>query len=369
MKITTDFPGGNIVVEEIDGDVVRLHQDLRDTDGDWFYWHFEVAEAKGRTLRFEFTKSPAISGRGPAVSLDQGASWQWLNGGETNGFLYTFPEAGGPVLFCVTIPYTEENWRRFLADFPSNLHLRTGTLCESRKGRPVEKLICGCLEGKAKHRILVVTRHHCCETMTSLALEGLIAWVLGDEPASNWFCANVELVVIPFMDKDGVQDGDQGKNRLPRDHNRDYEGESIYPETRALRALVESWSDQRLRIGLDLHCPWLFGGRNERIYFVGQRSLEIWREQQVFSDLLEKVQKGPLPFYATDDLPYGEDWNVERNFSAGKSCAQWLCDVPGLRLVSTVELPYANARGVEVNAVSARAFGADLGRATCEFLK
>ncbi|MCK5803638.1 MAG: peptidase M14, partial [Lentisphaeria bacterium] len=58
--IDSDFAGGNIVVENVDGDEVRLHQDLRDTARDWFYWCFRVRGAEGRTLRFLFTTSRAL---------------------------------------------------------------------------------------------------------------------------------------------------------------------------------------------------------------------------------------------------------------------------------------------------------------------
>ena len=54
--IDCEFPGGNIVVDAIEGDTVSLHQDLRDTRGDWFYWYFRVRGAAGRTLNFKFTK-------------------------------------------------------------------------------------------------------------------------------------------------------------------------------------------------------------------------------------------------------------------------------------------------------------------------
>ena len=40
LNIDADFPGGNIVLDRIEGDTVLLHQDLRDTEGDWFYWYF-----------------------------------------------------------------------------------------------------------------------------------------------------------------------------------------------------------------------------------------------------------------------------------------------------------------------------------------
>jgi len=67
MKIDSNFPGGNIVVEKIGKTEVWLHQDLRDTGQDWFYWYFRVTGAERRTVRFHFTQSKAIGTRGPAV--------------------------------------------------------------------------------------------------------------------------------------------------------------------------------------------------------------------------------------------------------------------------------------------------------------
>jgi hypothetical protein len=358
MNITCDFPGGNIVVEQIDGDTVRLHPDLRDTEGTWFYWHFRVSGAGGRTLHFEFTQNPVIGARGPAVSTDGGLTWNWLGAGESSRFSYRFSNNMNPVSFCMTIPYTTEEWSRFLSGHTNNKHLRRETLCVSRKGRPVEMLTCGCINETPKNRVLIVARHHCCETLQSFALEGLIDYMLGDEPGAAWMRSNVELLAIPFMDKDGVEDGDQGKNRMPRDHNRDYDEHGIYPEPTAL-----------ISVGLDLHCPWISGGINECVYFVGLPSEEKWAEQQTFSRILEKTKQGPLPFRASNNLPYGSGWNVAASYQKGRSFSRWLCTVPGIRLSTTVELPYANAEGIEVNANSARAFGTDLGRAIYGYLK
>lgn len=65
--IDCEFPGGNIIVERIDGDNVYLHQDPRDTGGFWFCWYFRVREAAGRTLTFHFTKGNVLGVLGPAV--------------------------------------------------------------------------------------------------------------------------------------------------------------------------------------------------------------------------------------------------------------------------------------------------------------
>jgi hypothetical protein len=57
FTVDTDLPAGNAVIEKIDGDTVRLRQDLRDSDL-WFYWAFRVKGAAGRKLKFEFTDKP-----------------------------------------------------------------------------------------------------------------------------------------------------------------------------------------------------------------------------------------------------------------------------------------------------------------------
>src|SRR4051812_6266126 len=78
LQVDADFPGGNIVVDDVKGDDVFLHQHLRDTAGDWFNWYFRVRGGRGRSLTFHFTKSNPIGVRGPAVSTDGGKSWKWL---------------------------------------------------------------------------------------------------------------------------------------------------------------------------------------------------------------------------------------------------------------------------------------------------
>ena len=55
IAVDDKLPAGNVIVEKIEGDVVRLHQDLRDSSQDWIYWKFRVTGAAGRTLKFRFT--------------------------------------------------------------------------------------------------------------------------------------------------------------------------------------------------------------------------------------------------------------------------------------------------------------------------
>ncbi len=371
FSIDAAFPGGNILVERIDGDTVHLRPDLRDTEGWWFYWNFRVADVPaGKTLTFDFGRPNPIGVRGPAVSTDGGASWCWLGADHVvdASFTYTFDGPTSEAWFAFAVPYVESDLCAFLQAHDASAALEADVLCKSLAGREVELLRAGCLTGNPKHRVLLTARHHACESMASFVLEGILDAVLADDPVGAWFQEHVEVLAIPFMDKDGVEQGDQGKNRRPRDHNRDYVGESIYPEVAALRTLVPEWSDGLLRIALDLHCPYIRGDYNEHIYIVGSADSAIWESQQAFGALLEEVNDGPLPYRASDNLPHGVAWNTASNLDGGLSFGRWAGGIPGIWFSGTLEIPYANVHGVPVTAESARAFGRSLAEAIKTYL-
>jgi hypothetical protein len=370
VTVDADFPAGNIIVEGVDGDTVRLRPDLRDTEGNWFYWAFRVREAQGRTLSFIFTRQAPVGARGAAVSLDEGLTWTWLGrANATNDrFTYTFGTDARSVRFSFGMPYTAEHLERFLNGIGPHQSLRIDRLATTRKGRPVERLHIGNLAGEPRFRVLVTARHHACEMMGSYSLEGMIQAMLADDEPGRWFREHVEVLAIPFVDKDGVEDGDQGKNRRPRDHNRDYSDRSIHVETAALRELVPAWSGGRLVAMLDLHCPYIRGGRNERIFQPGKSDPALWEQQQKFAAHLKRHLAGPLPYDPADDLPFGREWNTAGNTAQGTSSTTWAGALPGVKLASTIEIPYASAGGKAVDQESARAFGRDLAAALRAYL-
>jgi hypothetical protein len=269
------------------------------------------------------------------------------------------------------MPYLESHWARFREEVAGHPLFSSRRLCTTREGREAEYALVGRPGFEPRHRIALGCRHHCCEMMASYALEGLLRWVLLDPGGeAAWLRDNAGFFVVPFADRDGVERGDQGKGRMPRDHGRDYIGESLYPEPAAVRELLPSWSAGRLRVALDLHCPGMYGDCNEVIYLVGSSSEDIAREQRRFSEVLAAVRTGPLPFEADDYLPFGTAWNKGANFSDGRGFSRWAKDeIPGVRLASGIELPYANAGGAEVNQESAGLFGRDLGAALAGYLK
>ncbi|PHX62597.1 MAG: hypothetical protein CK551_10390, partial [Planctomycetaceae bacterium] len=77
VKISTAFPGGNVVVEKIDGRTIHLGTDLRGGQP-WFYWCFDATVANPGKVLFDLGKPQKIGVRGPAVSIDEGKSWSYL---------------------------------------------------------------------------------------------------------------------------------------------------------------------------------------------------------------------------------------------------------------------------------------------------
>lgn len=374
------LPAGNVVCEGVEGDVVRVRQDLRDTKGPWFYWAFRVTGAAGRTLRFDFTDKSTGGGpvgvRGPVVTTDRGKSYSYPLDGKTktDSFAWTFAPDQDEVWFYECHPYLPEDWRSFLDAHAADRGkvFESGVLCRTKKGRPVPNARFGCLRGEPKYRILMTSRHHCSETMATFVLEGTCAAFFGKDELGEWLRKNVELMVVPFIDYDGCVDGDQGKNRAPHDHNRDY-GSWIHRETKAMTEWVRDHAGNRLDAYVDLHCPWIRGLYNEFLYTPGKSPVFPYinpGEEFRFSRLLERIQCGSMRYRASDDLPFGKAWNTNTNYSQGLTCIQWAAsNLPSLRLCRTFEVPFANANGAVVTPESCRDLGRDLAKAYREFFE
>lgn len=375
LKVDAAFPGGNIVVDEIKGDDVYVHQDLRDTEGYWFYWYFRVQGGAGRKLTFHFKPLDArkipLAAHGPAVSDDGGKTWRWLGAEAVRGaeFSYALPSRAADVRFCFAFPYQAADLQAFLQRHDGNPNLKVETLCQTKKGRDVELLLAGRLDGQAEHRVALTCRHHSCEMMASYVLEGIVDELLGDTDDGRWLREHVAFFIVPMVDKDGVEDGDQGKNRKPRDHNRDYLGTSIHPSVAAIRERLPLWSASKLSFAMDMHCPAASGPTHEIVFFVGGPDEKVWGNAERFCRTLETTQTGPITYRTRNNLLYGQGWNTDKNYTAGKAFSRWAAELPGTRAATTIEVAYANAEGDTVTDQTARALGHDLARALRKHLQ
>ena len=225
MRIHGEFVGGNIIVIRQTPEEIWVENDLKDTSRDWFYWAFCAEGFAGQTITFHFQEL-RLGYFGPAVSHDL-KTWHWLDTVDGDNFTYTFGTEENKVYFAHDMLYGPDRFFRF-----AHRHgLQVEELCTTRKGRSLPCLYLG--EGEIS--MLLTARHHACESTGSYVLEGVLEELLR-EPLPD-----VRILCVPFVDFDGVMEGDQGKDRIPHDHNRDYcpHVVPIYPETAAIRNYAE----------------------------------------------------------------------------------------------------------------------------------
>lgn len=321
------LPGGNLLVEGFDGAFLTARPDLRDSGEPWFWWCFRVRDP-GSALAVRFTRPCVIGPLGPACSEDGGATWRWLGPGavDGDGFRWERPSGCTEVRFAMAPPYTLADWRRYADARPG---MQAGTLCLTRRGRAVPMVHLG--DPAAPAAVFVTARHHACESSASWVLEGLLDGLAA--------VPGVRVLAVPLVDLDGVEDGDQGKSRRPHDHNRDYSAEPIHPEVAAIQSAVMAWAGGRLRLGLDLHCPWIRDRHNEHVYIVGGPDTAVARAQERIADAWVAAHRGDLPLGPHRVLRFGTAWNTQ---ISGARCADFVTRQGGLGL--SIETPYAGVR-------------------------
>lgn len=319
MYIHQNFTGGNIRVEKTDGNEVFLNNELRDSENDWFYWAFCVENAAGKTLTFHFPKD-RIGYFGPAVSHNL-ESWKWLESGNDNDmFTYTFGVDEDKVYFAHSMLYHPKRFYSFAKD--NNIEVLK--LCKSEKGRDVPYITFG----NGKRIILLTARHHSCESSGSYVLQGVLEELKKNQiPESKVIC-------IPFVDFDGVVDGDQGKGRVPYDHNRDYvqNQPAIYSAVREIRNIAE----KGIAYGFDFHSPWHLGKQNDTALIV-QKRINKLEEYRRFGKIFEdSVSANAFKYYQKNDFPPNVEWN-----SPSSPCfACYMLDKANAELAFTLETPY-----------------------------
>lgn len=346
MKITAEFPGGNIRFLSRDGNVFHVEQDLKGTAKWWFYWCFRVEDPEEGTFRFQFHNGEVVSDHGPAISTD-GIHWTWYKAGYVDHtcFTYTFGKNEKIRYFSFCFPYTLADFERFYA----GISVQRDVLCKSEDGRDIPFLTFG----HGERNVYLTARHHCCEAPASFVLEGLITAAL-ETPA---LLERYRFHVFPFADLDGVEKGEQGKDRGPHDHNRDYMDEPLYAFVRAIQAYVKT---AKPAVFLDLHAPLQWGSEDSKPHIHLSAPPEEGRDVQ--AEFLDKLVE-----YTTDEEVrfYGLGVVYKSNVVIYTS-KRYFTRVCHADLSVTVETPYSGNKEEGYSMEGLRIWGRTIARALLE---
>ncbi len=388
LRVSTDFEGGSAKVEAIDqaARVIRFMPDGDPQRGWPCWWYLRVdGVAKDERITLSLAGSdrptrnngkdtskplaPSWAMPARATFSTDGKTWLHTPAGQRDEarILYEVTGTGGPIWVAWGPPFTPRDTDALLAEAEKKLPAaKSFELARTREGRPVRGLRVSEATSPKPPGIWVHARQHAWESGSCWVARGLTEWLVSDDAEAKWLRAHAEVFVVPIMDVDNAATGNGGKEAAPRDHNRDWDDNPVYPEVAAaqqrLRALVK---ENRLAVFLDLHNP---GPGDPTFFFVLEPQLlkePMITQCQRFVDFaygrISKIK--PLIPMSNKPKTTGASYHpLWRNMSASWVCMNGNPDTVSLCLETIWNYEHSTTAGYS-------AVGRQLGLATADYLR
>ncbi len=335
VDVSSEFSGGNVAVTTNEGAAVTFGAEPRAEKGG-AYWYFAATANEPGTVTFTTTLG-GIGFQGPAISTDGGKTWKWLGLDQVTeaSFSHDFAKKGDTVRFSSSIPYVQANLDAFVKENAGNPNLKTSVLTKSGKGRDVTLLKIG-NEGPGVRPMLVTGRQHANESVSSYVLEGFLRAAVSNDPAGVEFRKKYVLYAVPLTDTDGVELGDQGKNRKPHDHNRDWTDKPIHAE---VIALMELDKEKNFKFALDFHCPTMRMDIHQRMYFAGQQAPPA--NNLAYMEEFGRLIKEGMPKGAPGGPAMMASAPITETTAPKPMFSRYFGAKPGVVFVCTLEFPFS----------------------------
>lgn len=176
-----------------------------------------------------------------------------------------------------------DRWIREMAALP---HVSVRLAGQSVEGRPIYRAE----TGDRREVVLLLGRQHPPEITGAFAMQPFVRTVLADTELARTFRKRFKLLILPFMNPDGVAHGHWRHNINGVDLNRDW-GPFTQPETRIVRDWMARADQEgrQLRLVLDFHST-------DRNVFYTQRDGDLRQVQGFTRDWLNAASQR-LPEY------------------------------------------------------------------------
>jgi hypothetical protein len=378
LRVRTDFEGGNAEVVKLDQSsrTLRIMPALHEGRGWPCWWFFKLegllpgdeltleVQAQTKPFRDQSVLAAAWCQPRHAWVCRDGKTWIPTAAGQRGvdkAMIYRIEAGAGPLGVAWGPPFVPSEADRILAHLAATLPEATRfELAKTRDGRPVPGIRIG--QTDAPHQVWVGARQHAWESGSSHVGRGFITWYAGAEAKA--MRAKTCLYYIPIMDVDNAALGAGGKDAIPRDHNRDWGDDPIYPEVAAAQRMIRSIHQARgLDVFIDLHNP----GSTDPFFFFGpfgfehmtgipRRNYQRWIELAAAS-IVEPIKVAPQYRFAT---------YVKTEEERGRMSSGWVRANTGPATISvTLETAWNNPLMSEEGYGKV---GAGLGRALMAYL-
>lgn len=297
LSVSTGFPGGSAEVRSLNPETaeVHIHPALHDERGWPCWWYFRMdGLTTGQIVTLKVSSNPRPFRGDQRLA----ASWcQPVRASVSSDNVNWTPTApcrkeSGVAIYQVEAPaeriwlawgppflpaHTEELLERVAARIPDSERF---VLARTRDDRPVHgiRIGGGTADEPATFGIWVHARQHAWEAGSSWVAQGFLEWAAGDDPAAIELRRTTTIYMVPIMDVDNVTLGSGGKEAVPRDHNRDWTDDPVYPEVAAAQQHIRELNAAgKLNLYLDLHNP---GAGERRPYFFAPAHLRQFPAEQ-----------------------------------------------------------------------------------------
>lgn len=302
LHVSSNFESGNIgeFVQHSD-DVLNVWLGVKGGEPKPLWFYFRVSNVRpDKKLTINIINASSALGNPlgwsvvkPVYSYDQ-KKWERIDTTFYDPiqqiFSFTIAPKQDPVYFAYCYPYTYTQLQQYLKTKEKNKYLKTEILTKSEENRDVYLLTITDFEvTKKKIGIWINAREHSGETPGSYALEGLIDFLLSNEPLCDKIRRKFVFKIVPMVDVDGVYNGFYGKDRPPIDFARDWVKFSR-PQTLAIKREIEKWIKTNVKYSmfLDFHSPCLDEYHHVYIFHPQDCDEEYFLKQFEFLNLIEK---------------------------------------------------------------------------------
>ncbi|MCE7042504.1 M14 family metallopeptidase [Dyadobacter sp. CY312] len=252
---SNDFTGARLnKANEIGKRTYDLRIEPENTPVNGSPWYaFKVWANQDGPVRFSFSYPDKVKHRyEPKISKD-GTHWEQLTFKEENGIrLYEVNPGKDTIWVAAQELTTSAHVDQWIKNLEKKQGVKSFSIGKSTLGRPIQAFRFG--NDQSKNYLVILGRQHPPEVTGHKALVAFTEALLSENAATKSLRDQFQVIVLPLLNPDGVDEGFWRHNAGGIDLNRDWSAFN-QPETKAVRDFLkkEITGDKKLLASIDFH--------------------------------------------------------------------------------------------------------------------
>lgn len=303
IQLHTDFEGGSLGGwTQLSANLLSLQVRL-DTNADFARWYsFRVMGGVGKTLTFHITNAGSVSAADawafnqPVVSYDSGGTWSRIENTSYVGGVFSFTHhfLSEGAWIALQPVYNFSRWETLAGGLGNHPMVDSlVVITQSIEGRPIHlvKITDPSVPDSQKEAVWATARQHPAEVAGSFMAEGLLLWLLGNDPEAAELRRRAVFYMVPFLNPDGVALGNYRVNSVGANLNREWTNRNpaTAPSVAATAQAMEDFvaSGRSIRFFVDFHA---YSSLRKNFFFYAGRQRAPEDQVQEIEALMDRFQ-------------------------------------------------------------------------------